>query len=346
MKHCMSGKKRIIAAAESSRGNGMDICLIGDLCADLLLPYGNVKGHLKQLETGTVDYSEVVFQYGGTCGNSSAVLGKLGAHPYFVTDLCTDQIGRYLKQCMEEQGVDMSLAMETPGKSNMICIAVIDENNERIIFAWLPPGSDYPKFSAENLSRIPETEPLLVFTGGMVMNNDPDSMDAVCEKIERLKQAGSTIVFDLNARAENYGMNPERKAAFERMIQASDIVIGSGPEEFNAVTGEASMERSIQKMLKPGKTVIARDGKEPVIVACGDSRTAVPTESVQVLQTIGAGDTFNGAFLFGLNEGLNVEQAVLFANGIAAYMVSTPGHLAVPENVKERLEQARNSAVK
>ena len=320
----------------------MKICVIGDLCADLLLPYGEMKMHLKNLKTGNVGSSEVVFQYGGTCGNTSAVLGKLGAHPFFVTDLCTDRIGQFLKTSMEEQGVDLSLSRETPGKSNMICIAVIDEENERTMFSWLPPGSDYPKFNANNLSGIPEDEPMLVFTGGMVMNNDPDSMDAICAKIERLKEHGSTIVFDLNVRAETYGMNPDRKASYERMIRASDIIIGSGPEEFNAITGESDMECSVRKLQTSDKTIIARDGKKPVIVAQGDSWNTVPTQSVSVLQTIGAGDTFNGAFLFGINEGLTTEQAVWFANGIAAYMISTPGHLSVPEDVMERVKDAQN----
>lgn len=321
----------------------MKICCIGDLCADVILPYGKVKSHLKKLKSGNVDYSEVCFQYGGTCGNTCAVLGKLGAHPYFVTDLCTDPIGQYLKQCMEEEGADMSLSKETPGKTNMICIAVIDENNERIMFPWLPPGSDYPKFSRDNLSGIPEEEPMLVFTGGMVMNNDPDSMNAVCEKIERLHENGSTVVFDLNVRAETYGMNDKRRAAYERMIDASDIVIGSGPEEFNAITGEADMERSVRQLSEQGHKIIARDGREPVIVAAGDVWEKIPTEAVFVLQTIGAGDTFNGAFLHALNEGLDLTASVRFANEVAAHMISTQGHLSVPEDCDKRIERLKQN---
>ena len=313
----------------------MEICCIGDLCADLLLPYGETKKHLRNLKQGNVDYSEVLFQQGGTCGNTSTVLGKLNAHPYFVTDLCTDPIGSYLKKSMEENGVDLSWSRVTPGKTNMICVAVIDEDNERIIFPWLPPGSDYPKFSRENLSGIPE-EAMLVFSGGMVMNNDPESMAAVCEKAEALKQAGSTVVFDLNVRSETYGMNTARKEAYQRMIRTSDIVIGSGMEEFTAVTGELTMERAAERMLESCQAVIARNGRKPVRIFDGTGVVTVPTEAVFVLTTIGAGDTFNGAFLYAYNEGLSLEKAVKFANEIAAYMISTPGHLPVPKDFMER----------
>lgn len=320
----------------------MEICCIGDLCADLLLPYGEVKTHLSNLKKGSVDYSEVLFQQGGTCGNTCAVLGKLGAHPHFVTDLCGDKIGRYLRDEMIQNGVDMSWSLENPDKANMVCIAVIDEDNERVIFPWLPPGSDYPKFSKENLSRIPE-EAMLVFSGGMVMNNDPSSMDAVCEKAEALHKVGSTIVFDLNVRAETYGMNNARKAAYDRMIKTSDIIIGSGIEEFTAVTGALSIDEAVDRLCLLGKTVIARDGRKPVCVAQDRERTMVPTEAVFVWQTIGAGDTFNAGFLYALDRGLNPVQACRFANGIAAHMISTAGHLPVPPDAEARLERARTA---
>lgn len=320
--------------------NQMKICCIGDLCADLILPYGEVKKHLSNLKKGSVDYSEVQFLQGGTCGNTSAVLGKLGAKPYFVTDLCGDRNGRFLRDEMIACGVDMSWSKENPDKANMICIAVIDENNERVIFPWLPPGSDYPKFSAENLSLIPKEE-MLVFSGGMVMNNDPESMNAVCEKAEELKKAGSTIVFDLNVRAETYGMNRERRSAYERMLETSDIVIGSGIEEFTAVTGALSVDEAVSMLASDKHTVIARDGRKPVIVAKGKTRISVPTEAVFVSQTIGAGDTFNAGFLYAINKGLDIASAVSFANGIAAYMISTYGHLPVPSDIEARLEHAR-----
>lgn len=320
----------------------MKICCIGDLCADLILPYGEVKKHLSNLKKGSVDYSEVQFQQGGTCGNTCAVLGKLGEKPYFVTDLCGDRIGQFLRDEMISCNVDMSWSMEDPEKTNMVCIAVIDEDNERVIFPWLPPGSDYPKFSAKNLSLIPE-EAMLVFSGGMVMNNDLASMDAVNVKAEALKQAGSTVVFDLNVRAETYGMNRERKSAYERMIRTADIIIGSGIEEFAAVTGALSMDEAVNRLCSQGKTVIARDGRKPVITAFGESRIAVPTEAVFVWQTIGAGDTFNAGFLYGLNRGLDAVQACAFANGIAAHMISASGHLPVPRDVEERLEKARKT---
>ena len=319
----------------------MELCCIGDLCADLLLPYGEIKQHLRNLKSGNVDYSEVIFQYGGTAGNTCAVLGKLGSHPYFVSDLCGDRIGRFLSQSMRELGVNLSWSVENSEKANMICVAVIDENNERVIFPWLPPGSGYPTFSAENLARIPRWK-MLVFTGGMVMNNDPSSMDAVCRVCEELKEAGSVIVFDLNVRSETYGMNRARKAAYQRMVNCADLILGS-IEEFAAVTGKEAGEEAVRPILGKGKTVIVRNGSQPVRIYEQGFLTEVPVRKVSVFHSIGAGDTFNGAFLHALNQGCSCTQATMFANEIAGYMISHPGQLAVPADAGKRLEKIRTA---
>jgi len=319
----------------------MDICCIGDLCADLLLPYGEVKQHLRNLKSGNVDYSEVLFQYGGTAGNTCAVLGKLGSRPYFVSDLCGDRIGRYLSQSMRDLGVNLSWSLENPEKANMICVAVIDENNERVIFPWLPPGSGYPTFSRKNLALIPRRK-MLVFTGGMVMNNDPSSMSAVSEVLEELKAAGSVIVFDLNVRSETYGMNRVRKAAYERMVNCADLILGS-PEEFAAITGKQAGQASVMPLCGKGKTVIVRGGSEPVRIYEHGFLTEVPVEKVSVFHSIGAGDTFNAAFLHAMNQGCTCTQATQFANGIAGYMISHPGQLSIPADAEERLEKIRNT---
>ena len=317
----------------------MKICCIGDLCGDLLLPYGEVKRHLSGLQRGEIDYSEVIFQYGGTVGNTCAVLGKLGARPYFVTDLCGDRNGRFLAEEMQSLGVDLSWSLENPDKVNMICIAVIDETGERVMFPWLPPGSDYPEFTRENTSLVPR-ETMLVFSGGMVMNNDPESMDAVCTLTEELKACGSTVVFDLNVRAESYGMNRSRRESYARMIACTDILMGSGREEFAAVTGIKDPYEAAEFLCEGKRTVIARDGSKPVMIFSPEGKKSVPVEQVPVLHTLGAGDSFNGAFLFAYEKGCTIEESAWFASRIAAHVISFPGHFSMPGNVSELLESA------
>ena len=313
----------------------MKICTIGDLCADLILPYGEAKADVRNQRTGRKH--ELTFRPGGQVGNTSVVLARIGEHPYFVTDLCSDPIGQNLKQQLSEAGVDFSWSRVNPDKANMICLAVV-EDNDQIIFPWLPPGSGYPEFSRENLSLVPR-ENMMVFSGGMIMTDSFSSIEAVLSLLEELKAAGSVIVFDLNARAETYGMNRERKQAFARAVELSDYLLGSGAAEFASVCGIHDLHEAACFLSNGKRTVIARDGHRPVLVVENGRTAAVPTVPVKVTGTIGAGDTFNAAFLHALNQGADAVKSVRFANRIAGYMISHPGHLSLPENAGEILRQ-------
>ncbi len=308
----------------------MRILCIGDLCGDLIIPYGETRTNIEKIRTGEVKSASVEFRHGGTAGNTASVLGRMNDHPYFITDLCSDRIGTFLKDEMIRRGVDMSLSVTGP-RSAQICIAVLDRDGERTMFSWLPPGSDYPTFSKESFRESVYEEPCLVFVGGMTMNNDPVSMDAVCTFAERMKQNGSVFVFDLNVRAEHYGMNAERKKAYDRMISAADIVLGSGAEEFAPVTGISDLHDAAKSIAEKGHIVIARNGSLPVTIFDGDSEETVEVKPVKVICSVGAGDVFNGAFLHAYHEGRPLKECVEFANDTAGYMISHEGHLELPE---------------
>jgi sugar/nucleoside kinase (ribokinase family) len=51
----------------------------------------------------------------------------------------------------------------------------------------------------------------------------------------------------------------------------------------------------------------------------------LPAHKVEVLDTTGAGDTFNAAFLFSLIKGYDLEHSVRFANGAAALVIQSMG---------------------
>lgn len=382
------------------------IICIGDLCADLIIPYGEYKAYISALKEGDIKSRDVELRSGGTVGNTCRVLGRLGSKPYFITDLCEDSLGRFLRGEMEKDGVDMSLS-PVGSYGAMVCIAVLDEGGDRTMFAWVPPGSRYPTFSEESFSEELYKEDALIFTGGMTLNNDPDSMEAVLRFIKRMKkETNSEFIFDLNARIESYGLNEVRKHYYDEFIALSDIVLGSGIEEFGPISGkttlmeagrylasfkasdeygcrkgpmeapcefvgmtsdEANIKNNMTDAVKHssshrGRTVILRDGAEAVLIISrksdegaaegaiqekmpsGSDRNfsgedmergesfiieTVPVEPVKVVSTVGAGDSFDAAFIHAYNRGLPIRSCVAFSNKVAGHVISHEGQLDV-----------------
>ena len=345
------------------------IICVGDLCADLIIPYGEAKSNISAIKEGEIKSQSVELRSGGTVGNTCRVLGRLGSKPFFITDLCDDSLGRFLRTEMEKDGVDMSYS-PLGEYGAMVCIAVLDDNNDRTMFSWVPPGSRYPTFSDESFSEELFSEDAVIFTGGMVLNNDPDSMAAVYRFIKRMKEeTDSMFIFDLNTRIESYGLNEIRRYYYDRYIELADIILGSGMEEFGPITGGSDLSDCASRLAKGVRTVIARDGAGPVLIAeplgkkpespeedrnaseddKGDADAAgkeglseaydiklesIPVIPVKAVSTVGAGDSFDAAFIHALSRGNGLSDCVRFANRIAGHVISHAGHLDVgPERI-------------
>ncbi|MGN1389585.1 MAG: carbohydrate kinase family protein, partial [Bulleidia sp.] len=269
------------------------ILCIGDLNADVIVPYGkalDLRSALSADET-----ADVTLQGGGTMGNCCTVLNKLGDHPRFVTDLCTDSIGIWLNQELIRGGTDLSWSVDQ-GNHAIVCIAVLN-HGDRLVFPWLPPGSHLPRFNEASFAKIPMQD-YLVVASGMLLTNEPETMHAVLTFLKKLKlETHSILYFDLNLRIETYGLNEERREAYEEMIGLADLLTGSGIEEFGPLSEERDLIHAAGKLSSSTRTVIARNGPGSVYVVSPDSIAEVPPEDVQVLSTLGAGDTFNAAFV-------------------------------------------------
>lgn len=310
----------------------MKILCIGDLNADLLLPYGEAKRKVQNKNIDQSKPSEVTFQGGGSVANTARILGKLDQNPYFVTDLCNDSIGSFLKEEMEQMGVDMSLSA-LGNNSAIVCIAVVEEDGDRIIFPWSPPQATLPRFSKHSFEKIPMDD-YLIFTGGMVLNNDTETMQEIYNFIKTLKDnTNSKFMFDLNMRKETYGLSDERKYYYHLYTSLADIIVGSGEEEFLPLTEKNTMSEALHYFDKE-KVIIARNGSKPVSVLTSGKEFTIECEKVKPIHTIGAGDTFNGVFIYAYLNGCSIEECVRKANYGAGYMISHRGYLPLPDDIK------------
>lgn len=300
-----------------------EIICIGDLCADLLVPFD--------------PREKIQYRCGGSVGNTVQVLGKMNQKPVFITPVGNDQNGGYLKRQLEACHVNMdeSFVME---KGNMYCIARLDQQGERTMSAWVPPWGGLPVFKETQFSRKLYEKPAILFTSGMILNNEPGSGEAVLSFLEAMAGHGSTIVFDLNARPATYGFNRKRKELFMRALACANVITGSGMEEFALVTEAENLEEGALRLYAPGKCIIARDGANPMVLQWDKGRQIIPVERVKVFNTVGAGDTFNAAFLAAFRKELPVESCASFASMVASYMISHKGHLEIPANAEKLLD--------
>lgn len=311
------------------------IYIIGDLCLDVIVPYNARQKDLSK-ETGIFNFvsnpNKVIQRSGGSSANVAVVLSKLGMTPYLVTMEGNDEAGKYLKDQMLKQGVNMDYSIASDHGS-IVCIAIIDENNERKIFTWCPEWSNFDDFKPEYFDAIYPDENSIFYFSGIIITHDEENINAVLHFLERAKRSGSKIVFDLNLRADAYGVSEKRMNIFKRAVKISDYVLGSGLEEFGPVSSKYDSKEAVDSLKREDLVIIERNQGDPVNVYIGkDWSFSVPVPKVEQVNTIGAGDTFNAAFLSKISQNVDIKKSVEFANYIASYKVSSDEHLAVPSD--------------
>ena len=78
-------------------------------------------------------------------------------------------------------------------------------------------------------------------------------------------------------------------------------------------------------LTRPDQTAVVTLGAQGAQIVTRESSNLVGTFKVDVVDTTGAGDAFNGGLAVALAEGLALEDAVRFANAAAALSVTKPG---------------------
>ncbi len=120
-----------------------------------------------------------------------------------------------------------------------------------------------------------------------------------------------------------------------------DAVAYLTPNEHEASILFSGIEAKDALKAYPHKLFIT-EGKRGVRYFDGEQEVGVPTYPVQVVDTTGAGDTFNAAFAVALSEGKTTKESLGFANRAASISVTkfgAEGGMPTREEVERALQQ-------
>ena len=235
---------------------------------------------------------------GGAVFNTAIALGRLGARAGMLTGLSRDMFGDQLADALKASDVDTTHIIRSDRPSTLAFVKLEDGQAS---YSFFDENSAGRMIRAEDMPALPSDITALFF-GGISLASDP-SASAYAALLER--QGGSrAVMIDPNIRplfitdADGYR---RRMAA---MISQADIVKVSD-EDLNWLNpAPLTQAEKISAMLDTGPSVvIVTQGAEGAIATLSDGTSiAVPAVKTNVVDTIGAGDTFNAGFLAKLSE--------------------------------------------
>jgi sugar/nucleoside kinase (ribokinase family) len=294
--------------------------LIGDVNFDMViqLPPGDSEDEaLKDLPCAP--------NTGGTTGNAALALARLGIETRLVCAVGRDGHGRFISRSLAEAGVDTRHLLVTPNHDTLVMTVVVDRSGQRY-FARFPAfqhaASFYPagKLTPADIAQVG-----WLHSSGATFDHGTTSA-AVLQAMGWARQIGIPVSFDLNLRSQSEDRFGSDFADIRQAVALSDYVLGSGTDEMSRLVGLTDPLEAARTLSDGRRTVIARAGAQGAFMIPPSGAVAhVPAFPAEVVNTLGAGDTFDAGFIAGIVAGVAPLEATRWGNALAALSIAREG---------------------
>lgn len=228
---------------------------------------------------------------GGSPANVALTLGRLGRDVRLASHLGRDERGEEIRAWLADSGVAL-----TPGSdgaaTTSVARAVLDGSGAAtydFAITWdLAPGT------------AATDSTLAVHTGSIAAVLDPGA-EAVHDLVLAARDR-ATITYDPNARPSLMGTPEAALARIEPLVSAADVVKVSDEDVEWLHPGADPVEVACTWVGRGPAVVVVTFGGEGAVAVCAAGEVRVEAPQVDVVDTVGAGDTFMGALVDGLWE--------------------------------------------
>jgi fructokinase len=225
---------------------------------------------------------------GGGPFNVARTAGRLGLRPAFLGRLSADGFGRLLLQTLERDGVDVALR-EPSEEPTTLAVVDLDAGGVPRFRFHLAGTSAAALGYSKLVAAMPKgVDALHIGSLGLAMEPIADSIGSL---IGGGLAPGVMVMVDPNCRPHAITDKGTYVARIERIMRRADVIKASTDDL-------AYLGVRAEELLGWGPAlVLVTDGPRPVRVVSRDGTFEVPVRPVRVVDTLGAGDSFGGAFL-------------------------------------------------
>lgn len=266
---------------------------------------------------------------GGAPLNFAAHAAKLGYEVFLVSAVGDDERGRRALEGVRACGVSTEFVQIASGKATGTAEVELDPDGRPMFRIVRPAAYDFVRLTLPILQRIAELQPDWVYFGTLYHVSN----QALASTLRLLDEVPSARTFyDVNLRDGNWNLSTvEQLASHASIIKLSDSEAECLDASLESDGLQASVEDFCQRWSGQYscKAICITFGERGCGIYKDHSYTGVPGCKVEVADTIGAGDAFAAAFLYGIDQGWSVRRCGAFANTVAALVASRPG--AIPE---------------
>ncbi len=314
-------------------GNHPDIVVVGELNVDLILT-----GLASFLEMGTSKLSkDMSFTLGSASAIFASNIARLGPKVGFLGKIGDDFLGEYIIHCLESSHVDTARIIRDKKEKTGICVSISFPENYAM--ASYPGVRETFKLSDVDFDYVAKARHMHLSSYYLQTGMMPG-----CAKLFRgAKELGLTTSFDSDS-------DPSGKwdHSILETLKYVDVFLPNETEALN-ISKCSDIVSALNMLSEIVDTVVIKSGKHGAWVKNRYKTIHVKAFDIDVVDTTGAGDSFNSGFIYQYLNGSDIEQCAIWGNACAAISTTKPGGTAAFPNIaelqqflSERTEEMKN----
>ena len=290
------------------------LAVIGNVNVDLIV--GPVAPWPKAGTETVVDHDDL--RVGGQAGNTALAWQALGIDFEIAANVGDDQFGRWLREAFGHRAQKWPVRPE----GTTLSVGMTHPDGERTFFTT---RGHLPRFSLDDVLSVLDGNRLAggyaLLSGSFLTDDLTRDYGALFDWAEAHRIA---VALDTGWPID--GWTEANCAAARGWLSRCELALFNEVETTTlaGLTNPAEAARRIRDGMKDGATVVVKRGPDGAIAIGTDGGLIeVPAPRVTVVDTIGAGDVFNAAFLAALAQGRSLEKCLSTAIRVASRAIST-----------------------
>lgn len=248
---------------------------------------------------------------GGAAANFAVALARLGESSGVLGCVGRDREGHWLIHELASNGVDVSLVAQVDSATGFV-VVIVDEKGERTMISYRGANSHL-------LDVVKNFEKLNV-EWVHACSVGPEVAETV---FKSAKVAGAITSYDPGGSVVKLGFE-----ALKTALNIVDILLVNEEEAF--ILEKLGGGLNLAKVSETVPLIVIKMGGKGSKALKGSTTVKAPAFPTHVVDSTGAGDAFNAAFCFALNKGLELQEALVFANACAALKIARIGAQSSP----------------
>lgn len=252
---------------------------------------------------------------GGSAANTLICFAQLGGKGAYKTVLGNDELGYFYAQEFKELGIVLN-AEHTESAPTGICVIFITPDSERTLYTCLAATAGFGK---KNINEDVISRSEWIYIEGYKFS-EPSSTEAIHLAVELAKKHNTkiSVTFSDTFVTELF------KDGLAKVVENSDLIFCNETEAIS-YTGKKSAREAFESLCDSAKNVVMTLGNKGSMICWDNIIYSIPPYEVTAIDTTGAGDSFAGAFLYGIIKTGDPLLSGKLASYISSQIVSQMG---------------------